>query len=222
MSVIGKQRRNAKRLDQRPEGHMKGNIMIKIAIELPEFIEVATGETGKSVRVDLKAIAANPQVLRFAALNGFIGALNNVSRGKAEDGSANSDDVWHGMRQKRADVWLTGEWAGKGGGGERQTTGLKDAFIAERMAAGATSAQVEKAIKDAVRAAFGDKEPATFSRFMDALALVIAERDGLKGDAEAVAERRTKIEAKYKGLADAAAAARAKAANAIDLTGIDI
>jgi len=204
---------------------MKGKSMFTVSIELPTSVEIATGDTGKSVKVDLQAIAkAHPQVLRYAVLNGMIGALNNVSRGKGEDGSANSDDVWHSQRQKRADVWLTGEWAGKGGGGERATTALKEAFVAERMAAGATMAQIDKAIKDAVAQAFGAKEPATFSRFMDALAIVIASRDSApaKPSSDAIDSTRVKIEAKYRKLADDAAALRAKASAAIDLGGIEL
>lgn len=192
--------------------------MFKVQIELPETFEVPTGDTGKSVKVALQDIAkAHPQVLRFAVLNGMIGALNNVSRGKSEDGEANSNDVWHGQREKRAQVWMTGEWAGKGGGGERTTTALKEAFVAERVAAGATVAQIEAGIKAAVRSTFGDKEPATFSRFMDALAATVAKRDKRE-----VAEVRDQIEAKYRKLADDAAAARAKAKDSLDLANFQL
>lgn len=200
--------------------------MFNVSIELPETVAVATGETGKSVTIDIQAIAkAHPQLLRFAVVNGFLGAMNNVSRGKDEAGAANSDAVWHSLREKRAAVWMSGEWAGKGGGGERATTGLKDAFVAERMAAGATSAQVEASIKGAVKQAFGDKEPATFSRFMDALALTLAQRDHSgkgKPTDETVADYRSRIEAKYRKLADEAAAARAQAKAGLDLTAIDL
>lgn len=203
----------------------KGNPMFKVTIELPESVTVALGDTGKETKVDVKAIAqAHPDVIRFAVINGFMGALANVSRGKDDDGKANSDAVWATMRQKRADVWMSGEWAGKGGGGERASAALKEAFVAERVAAGATTAQIDKAIKAEVKEAFGDKEPATFARFLDALAIRLHKRD-FGADAakhpEQVSEYRERIEAKYRKLAEDAAKARAKAKDALDLSSLD-
>jgi hypothetical protein len=212
-------RNEANRVGRQP-GTMKGNVMFTVSIELPESVKVAVGDTGAETLVDIKAIAAaHPQVLRFAVLNGFIGALNNVSRGKNDDSAANSDAVWASLRDKRAAVWMQGDWAGKGGGGERQSAALRDAYVAERLAAGMTSAQVDKSIKDAVKATFGDKEPATFSRFMDAVATGIGKRDGL--DEAGVADVRQRIEAKYRKLADDAAKARAKASAAVDVLAIE-
>lgn len=189
--------------------------MFTISIEVPESFEVAVGDTGQNTKVDLKAILSqHPIVARYAILNGMIGALNNVSRGKNDETQApNSDAVWAAMRDKRAAVWLTGEWSGKGGGGDRATTQLRDAFIAERMAAGATLKQADDSIKALVKATYGDKEPATFSRFMDALALMISKRDQIDEQ-----DARTQIESKYRRLAEDAAAARAKASSVMDLS----
>jgi hypothetical protein len=198
---------------------------ITISIELPTDVKVALGDTGRETLIPVSAIAkAHPQVIRFAVLNGLIGAVNNVSRGKDENGKENSDDVWASMRDKRVAVWMTGDWAGKGGGGERASAALKEAFIAERLAAGATMRQIEAAIKAAVKDAFGEKEPATFSRFMDALALTLSARDngGKPAKAEDVAAMRDRIEAKYKGLAEEAAKQRANVKAGLDLSAIDI
>jgi len=202
--------------------------MFKFQIELPESLEVATGDTGKSVKLDVKALAAaHPEIIRFAAMNGFIGALNNISRGKDDNGAANSDDVWHAQRNKKVDTWMRGEWAARSGGGERASAALKEAFVDERKAlTNATTAQIERSIKDTVQQVFGKDESATFSKFMDAVALLMARReandDKLAADHKLVSEKREAIEAKYRKLADEAAARRAKASAAIDVTSIEL
>lgn len=198
--------------------------MFSITVELPESLEVALGDTGKVTKVDVTAIAKHPEVLRFALINGFMGALNNISRGRGEDDKPNSDAVWASLREKRVNAWLAGEWAGRSGGGERATTALKEAFIDERRAdTGATIAQVEKSIKALVESTFGKDEPATFGRFMDALALTMARRDiGDKATPEQVADYRTRIEAKYQKLADDTRAKRDAAKAVLDVTSISL
>lgn len=200
--------------------------MFKFEVELPESIKVAVGDTGLETVVDVKAVAAaSAEVIRFACLAGFIGSLNNISRGKQEDGGKpNSDAVWAAMRDKRVKAWVAGDWSQRAGG-ERATTALKEAYIDDiRQAKGATIAQVERGIKDLVADTYGKDEPATFSRFMDALALTLARRDagGVGETAESIADYRAKIEAKYQGLADAAKAKRAEVSAKLDVTGIDL
>ena len=194
------------------------------AIELTTTaFRLPVGDTGKVTELDIAKMPS--EVLAMALVNGFMGALNNISRGKDEDNKPNSDDVWASMRQKKVDAWLKGEWSQKAGGGERAMTALKEAFIDERkLATGATSAAIEKSIKQTVKDRFGDKEPATFGRFLDAMALILVERD-FAGQAVAegtVTDYRNKLEAKYQKLADDAAKARIKVAKGLDLTGIEI
>lgn len=198
--------------------------MITFTVEVANtVIKLPLGDTGLVTEFDIAKMPAS--VLSMALVNGFMGALNNISRGKDEDGKPLSDDVWAAARQKKVDAWMAGDWASRSGGGERAMTALKEAFVDERKAAtGATQAQVERTIKELVKARFGEKESATFARFMDALALQLAERDEGVGEGKAkpehVAEKRAAIEAKYQGLADEAAKARAKAKAKIDLTDI--
>jgi hypothetical protein len=197
--------------------------MFTFTIELPESIKVAVGDTGKETLVDIAAIAkAHPGLIRNAALSGFIGTLNNISRGKDDDGKANSDAVWAAMRAKRVDAWLAGDWAMRAGG-ERAMTQLKEAFIDERRAAtGATIAQVERSIKDLVANTFGKEEAATFGRFLDAVALMMVRRDTGGDDVKLVTETREALEAKYQKLADEAKAARDKVSAKLDLTDISL
>lgn len=189
------------------------------------LVRLPLGDTGLHTEFDISKMSEG--VLGMALVNGFIGALNNISRGKGEDDKPNSDAVWASMRAKKVDAWLAGDWASRSGGGERAMTALKEAFVDERKAAtGASSAAIEKSIKELVKATFGEKESATFARFMDAVALTMARKehgnDKLASDSIAVTELRAKIEAKYQGLADAAAKARAKASAKLDLTDIAI
>jgi hypothetical protein len=208
---------------------MKGQTMFKFHAELPASITVPLGDTGLSTEVPIKAIAeAHPELIRFAVCNGFIGALNNISRGKDDSGAAFSDAVWAGMRQKKVDTWLQGDWAARAGGGDRATTVLKEAYLDERKAAtGATTAALEKSIKATVQDTFGKDEPATFSRFMDAVALLVTRRDRTGADEAAdefkaaVGETRARFEAKYRKLAEEAAAKRAKVKASIDVADLD-
>lgn len=203
--------------------------MQTVSIQLPESIRVPLGDTGKSTEVRVADIAKqHPDLIRNAALQGFIGALNNISRGKDEQGKALSDDVWATARQKKVDVWMQGDWAGKSGGGDRATTQLKEAYVDERKeATGATTAAVERQIKDTVANVLGKDTSATFANFMSAVALVVARRDNAGADENseaferAVDETRARFEAKYQKLADDAAARRAKAKAGLDVADLD-
>lgn len=200
------------------------------SVELPAVLKVPTYGADKTVlfetTVDLQAImAANPVMLRFAALAGFIGALNDVSRGKDDKtGAANSDAVFESMRAKRAAVWLTGVWSSKGGGGERALTAVREAYVDDvRAKTGASVREVEANIKATVASAFGDKEPATFAKFIEAMGLALAKNEhGDKATAEQVGEAREAFEAHYQALADQAAKARAAAGAKVDLTSLTL
>ena len=181
--------------------------MTKVTIDLPESIKVALGDTGKFTTVAVGDIAkSHPDVIKFAALAGFMGAINNVSRGKDDNGKANSDNVWAAMRDKRCAPWLTGTWATVERG-ESQYSGMREAFLAECIAKlGMTSKQVDALIKEKVLERLGKDSAATFSNYLEATALEYVEA-GQFTDKEAA---RDALESYYGEAAEKAAAARAK------------
>jgi hypothetical protein len=197
--------------------------MFEVTISLPATITVPLGDTGKSTEVAIQSIARNPDVLRFALLNGFMGALNNISRGKDEaSGKPNSDDVWAAARAKKVDTWLAGEWAARASGGERQSSMIREAYVDfVKRETKATQGQVDASIKALVVEMFGKDESATFARFMDAWALKRARKDGDDSE-QNIATVREAFESKFRKMAEAAAASRAKAASKLDLSDLDI
>lgn len=215
---------------RKPHRFLKGKTMangifsITIA-DLPAEMQVPVGDTGKTTTLRLKDFA--PSVIRSAVINGFIGALNNVSRGKDDEtGKPNSDDVWASMRQKRADVWAAGDWAGRGGGGA-EAKGLKEAYIAERLQAGSTLAKIEAAMKAQVIAIFGSKPtddkapavPVSFDNFLKAVATAVARKEDAraKPDSEAAMANYEKLVTVWTEKANTLRAQRASAAGDIDL-----
>lgn len=203
--------------------------MVKVTFEVADTLSVPVGDTNKTTVVDIAAIyKAFPDVCRFALINGFVGALNNVSRGKDEDtGKPNSNDVWASMREKRAAVWLRdGTWAGRGGGGA-ESKGLKEAWLADRLAAGSTIAKAEAAMKAMVISVFGSKPnddkasavPVTFDNFLRAVATTAARREDAKAavDSDAANANYAKLLETWEGKAAALRAERSAATDAIDI-----
>jgi len=192
--------------------------MFKIEIELPETTQVKLGDTGLLTIVDLKAIAlAHPQVIRFMVIGGAHGALNNISRGTDESGKPNTDAVWASAREKRMLPWHQGTWTAT----EREESligQMRDQYIAERVIAGKTPAQVEKDIRAAVTRHYGKDEKATFARFLDAAA---RDKTGASSDA-ACADERKAIYDNLLARTQAAIAERAKASAKIDTSSIDL
>lgn len=199
--------------DGRPS--MKGYVMFTFSIELPESITVAVGDTGLNTVVPVKDIVtANPDMARFAALAGFMGALNNISRGKDANDKALSDDAWSAMRGKKVAVWLGGTW-GATGRSDSAIKLAKDQFVFEAMArTNAAASAIEAKMKADVLAAFGKATPATFGAYLDAVALAKYPSDKELSDR---AEYRESIES---GLMDRARARKAESDVVLDLSDI--
>lgn len=176
--------------------------MAKYSIELPNEIKVPVSDTGLFTVVPVKEIATNhPDVIRFAALAGFMGALNNISRGKDEKtGRPNSDDTFAATRDKRVKPWLAGSWASTERA-ESQFTQWREVYIADCVTAGMTVSAAESAIKAKVAERLGKDTKATFANFIEASAIEYAEggemdrdqaREALENYYASEAERRAK------------------------------
>lgn len=186
---------------------------MEITLTLPTEIKVQVGKSANHTLVPIKDMSVD--VLRMACLNGFIGALNNISRGEDDKGKTLSDAAWAAKRDAKVKVWLSGSWASTERG-DSSTRLMREQYISEQVANGRTVSEVERTIKDAVKQAFGDKEAATFARFLDAVALA------KEPDESKRAEVRQAIEDGLFDRAQKAAAERAKTAVKLDLTNIGL
>lgn len=188
-----------------------------VTLSIPASIRMPVGKDGKLenvVQLDKLPVAA----LQFAVVNGFLSALSDVSRPKDDNGKAMDDDAWQAARDKRASAWFQGLWASKAGQrGEQFVTHMRNAFVAEQVAKGRTVKEIDALISARVKALFGDKEKATFDRFLDATATLIAKEAKAEYD-----EVRAKLEGKYEALAREALAAAEKVVDAIDISDIDL
>lgn len=192
--------------------------MFTITIELPESINVDLGDTGLLNVVPVKEIGEKfPEVIRFAVCNGFMKALNDVSRPK-EDDEPVSDASWLAARQKRIDnAWLAGEWAGKGGGsnGERLGTLAMELYVAAAASANGVEPKViAKVIEGKVKSRFGKDAKLTVENKMAAIVGDRLDADGFDAKAkDADATRKAAVEAfeaEWFGKAREALAERAK------------
>lgn len=187
---------------------------VTMTIELPKSIRTSLGDTGKWTEVPLEQMPK--RVVEQAVLNGFIGALCNISRGKDEHGKANGDDVWARKREAKVKTWLGGDWASTERG-EQGMTLLKEQFVSEQVTlAGMTVKACEAAIAELVKETFGKEERVTFSRYLDAVATHLAKEEG----ASDYATIRAEIEADLAARAEAAAEERRKASAKVDVKGI--
>jgi len=181
-----------------------------VSVELPNRVLLRTVK-GEPFYLELTKVPAN--VLAEVLVGGAKVICNNAFNGGGKDAS---EDTKLSQMQKRVDSWYKGEYVVV----ERESAygAMREAFVDERRAAlGCSVADVEKLMRDAVTQAFGEKEKATFSRFLDAVALQIAARDDIPQD-----EAKAKLEAKYARLAEEAAQRRAQATAKLDLTGITL
>lgn len=189
----------------------------EFTIVLPSVITVPLGKTGLSTKLTLAEL--NESVIAMAVINGFTSAINDVSRGKDESDKPNSDDVWLAMRDKRCAAWLAGTWTHtKQGGGSNMTSRMKEAYVTEQSIAHNVSPTViRKKIKQTVADVFGADEPATFNRFLEAIATVYAKANKLD-----MTDVRNKLEDKYIKLALEAAKQSAELTDSLDLSNIEL
>ncbi len=189
----------------------------EVTISIPAYIHVPVGKDGKLenvVQLDKLPVEA----LQFAVVNGFMSALSDVSRPKDDNGKPMDDAAWQAARDKRTLPWKQGLWAAKAGQrGEQFVTHMRNAFVAEQVSKGKTVKEVDALISARVKALFGDKEKATFDRFLDATATLIAKEAKVDYN-----DARAKLETKYETLAREALAAAEKVVDAIDISDIDL
>lgn len=198
--------------------------MQKLTINLPDTIAVAMGkDSGKRVNVETKRLPAN--VAEAIIVAGVKVILTNVFNGGGKEAKQADREA---AVQKKLDAWYRGEF-NVVARGDSILTAMREVYIldtiAKYKAAGTevTIAQVEKSIKDTVTAAFGEKESATFGRFIDAMARLIARNEhGKDATEEQIGAAREAFEAHYAKLVEERAAKQAKAAEKIDLTAINL
>ena len=186
-------------------------------ISLPATITVQMGK-GSTDRllVDTNRIPANVIEAIFTA--GAKVILSNTYNGGGKD-------MPHKERlaaaQKKLDAWYRGEF-NIVNRGDSMMSALREAYVDDVKAkTGATSKQVEDSIRSTVSAVFGEKESATFGRFVDAMGTLIArEKHDGKPSEEQVRTERDAFEATYQKLADEAAKRRADASAKLDLTSL--
>lgn len=196
--------------------------MQKLTINLPDTIAVAMGkDSGKRMNVETKRLPAN--VLEVIVTAGIKVILTNVYNGEGKD--AKHDDRVAKV-QKKLDAWYRGEF-NVVARGDSILTAMREAYIddirAKREEAGSpvSVAEVEKSIKETVTAVFGEKESATFGKFIDAMGRVIArEQHGKDATEEQIATAREAFESRYAKLVEERAARRAKVAEKLDLSSL--
>jgi hypothetical protein len=193
--------------------------MTKVTLNLPSAITVALGkDSGKRQEVETARVAAN--VWEAIAVAGAKVILTNVFNGGGKD--ASFDDKAAAV-QKKLDAWYRGEFAVIERG-DSAMTAMKEACLEYRISQyGETMAQAERHIRDTVKETFGEKESATFGKYLDAVGTALArEQHGKAATAEQVAEARATVEAFYQGLADEAARKRAEIAAKVKAPKLDL
>ena len=94
---------------------------------------------------------------------------------------------------------------------------MRNAFVAEQIERGKTVNEINALISARVKAVFGKDEKASFDKFLDATATLIAKETS--SDYAAV---RDKLESKYEALAREALASAETVIDAIDISDIDL
>lgn len=189
--------------------------MAQFSITLPGSITVQLGDTGKTTLVPIGTFPAS--TIQFAVLQGFMGALNNISRGKDENDRPNSDDVWLAAREKRMNAWRDGTAWGSTTR-ESNVAPLRQAYIDEtRARTKQTVAEVEKDMAALIKSTLGEKEKATWANFLDALATAIGKERKMP-----VEEVKEKLEAKYAKMADEARKDREGVSAKLDVSMISL
>ena len=189
----------------------------KITLELPVSVSTGLGDTSLKTIVPIKDY--NEDVLKFALINGFIKAVNDVSRGVDDDGKVLTDEAWLAKREKRMTAWADGQWALRGAGerGDSNLRFLKEHYYYECLTERAMSAsKVDKEMKETIKTTLGDDAKLTFDNFMLAIATSAVE----DGDKDKIDAMYKDIEAELQKRADEAKAKREKAASKVDVSSI--
>jgi hypothetical protein len=189
-----------------------------VTIEIPSTLRVSLGDTGLINEIPVGDYS--DAVLRFALINGFIKAVNDVSRGEDDDGKALTDEAWQAKRDKRMAAWRDGQWAARGAGerGDSNLRHLKEHYYFECLTLrGMTTSKVDAEIKAKVKEILGDEAKATFDNFMLAVATELVED---RKDKDAIEANHKAIESGLQERADKAKAEREKTAAKLDIGSI--
>ena len=182
---------------------------MKIEINLPEATVIRT-VAGEPFKVEWSKVPAN--VVASLVEGGAAIILNNAFNGGGKD--ADEAAKLEQMR-KRRDAWYAGEYV-VSARGDSWMTRLREQYVDDmREQTGATAKQVEESIKALVADTFGEKEKASFARFLDALATAIAKEEKMDVDAA----RQQVVEQLEKRVAEVDAE-RAKKASKLDVKGL--
>jgi hypothetical protein len=191
--------------------------MPKLTLNLPTTTTVALGKDTTD-RLPIDWARVQPNVIEAILVAGAKVIITNAYNGGGKE-AKQADKV--AAATKKLDAWYRGEF-NVAVRGDTMMTALREAYVDDVKAkTGATTKQVEESIRKAVSHVFGEKEAATFGRFIDAMGTLIArQKHGDKPTDEAVQAEREAFEARYQALADEAAKRRADASKTLDLTGL--
>ena len=180
--------------------------MTKLTINLPASILVRRNGN-EDVKLDTSKLTAEV-VARIFEGGAKIILTNTYNSG----GKERSEVERIAQLQKKIDAWYRGEYVTVERG-ESQYTAMREQYAQERLeAAGMSRAEVDKAIRATVTRVFGEKESATFPKFLMAVATEKAKANGTPDEAAAIAEA---IETALAKRTQEAAAKRAKLAEGL-------
>jgi hypothetical protein len=192
--------------------------MAKVTLNLPTTTTVALGKDTTD-RLPIEWSRVKPNVLEAILVAGAKVIVTNAYNGGGKE-AKQADKV--AAATKKLDAWYRGEF-NVVNRGDSMMTALREAYVDDVKAkTGATTKQVEDSIRAAVSNVFGEKEAATFGRFIDAMGTLIARQKHGEPNEEQTAAERAAFEARYQGLADEAAKRRAEATPKLDLAGLVI
>lgn len=185
--------------------------MTKLTIDLPTTIKVALGkDSGQYLAIETKRLPANVVEAIFTA--GAKVILTNCFNGEGKDAKF---DERKAKATKKLDAWYRGEFNITSHGDSFMKL-MREAYIDDvRAKTGGSVSDVEQSIKATVKAHFGEKESATFGRFLDALAIDLSKAADMSVD-----EARDALEAKYQALADEAAKKRSAVEAKLDVSAL--
>lgn len=180
-------------------------------VNLPASILIRN-VAGKGIALDVSRIP--DAILGDIFAVGAKTVLTNAFNGGGKDAT---DAAKLDAMTKKMEAWYRGEF-NVTTRGDSAMTAMREQYVDERRAAtSATRAQVEAQVKATVKSVFGDKESATFSRFLDAVATVKAKESGEPFDAT-----REAIEASLWARTEKAAQKRAEVSAKLDVSSIDL
>jgi septal ring factor EnvC (AmiA/AmiB activator) len=191
----------------------KGKQMTTITISVSDQLFVRN-VGGEKVNLDTTTLSAAVAASIFEV--GAKTVLTNAWNGGGKDAT---DAERKAALERKMAAWYRGEFA-VATRGDSQMTAMREQYVDERKAAaGMTTAQVERSIKDTVKQVFGADTAATFDNFLNAVATLLSKRDG---ETRAVADIREEVESGLAKRTEEAAAKRAKVASKLDLSAVDL